>query len=137
MNAAGNTTRLCVLMVKRLRPLRISGPRITGSRHAGSLRLGQVLGLQQSHEEEVFPAVWVQPGFTADPLLAETTGQVAVDGAAIAGQHLQLVAVRTELAEGPGHNEPGYLPAQPLAAQAGGEQAHRVGDAMLIGRASS
>jgi len=37
----------------------LSGPCVTGSRSAGSLRLGLVLGLQQPHEEEVFPAVWI------------------------------------------------------------------------------
>jgi hypothetical protein len=97
----------------------LRGPCGTGFRRAGSLRLGQVLGLQHSHEDEVLPAVWVQPGFTADPLLTETAGQVAVDRAAVAGQHLQFYAVRTQLAEGPGQNQPGYLTAQPAAAQAG------------------
>src|SRR6266566_9458822 len=77
----------------------LRGPCGTGFRRAGCLRLGQVPGLQHSHEDEVFPAVWVQPGFTADPLLAETAGQIAVDRAAVAGQHLQFYAVRTQHAE--------------------------------------
>jgi predicted dithiol-disulfide oxidoreductase (DUF899 family) len=78
------------------------------AQNAGGLRPGKVLGLQQPHEEEVVPAVWVQPGFAADSLLTETAGQVAVDGAAIAGQHLQLDAMRPQDAEGPGQNQPGW-----------------------------
>ena len=41
--------------------------------------------------------------------------------------------VRTQHAEGPGQNQPGYLTAQPAAAQAGDKQAHRIGRAVLVG----
>ncbi len=51
-------------------------------------RLGCVLGLQHAHQDEVLPAVRVQHGLTADPLLTETAGQIAVDGTDVAGQHL-------------------------------------------------
>src|ERR1700730_12198319 len=90
----------------------MSGPSVTWPGHGGRFRLGCVLGLQNAHEDEVLPAVWVQYGLATDPLLAETTGQVAVDGAGVAGQHLQLDTVRTQLTKRPGHNQPAYLLAQ-------------------------
>jgi hypothetical protein len=60
-----------------------------------NLRQGLVLGTQHSHQDEVFPAIRVELGFTADPLAVETASQVAVNGPAISGQHLQLDTVDT------------------------------------------
>src|SRR5215469_13443766 len=91
------------------------------------------LVVQHSHHDEVFPAVRVQLGFTADALPAESAGQVAVDGTAVGGQHLQLDAVRAEHVERSGQYQPGHLAAESSAAQGGSEQAHRVGCAVLIG----
>src|SRR6266567_7001212 len=93
---------------------------------------GGVFGLQHGHQDEVLPAVWVEPGLAADTFLAESAGQIAADGAAVAGQHLQLDAVQAQHGESPGQDQPGYLLTESLAAQAGHEQAHRVGRAVLI-----
>ena len=87
--------------------------------------MGRVLRTQHTHHDDVFPAVRVQFGFTADPLPAETACQVAVDGTTIASQHLQLDAVRTEHLERPGQHQPGHLTAQTPTTQAGADQPRR------------
>lgn len=66
-----------------------------------------VLGAQNAHHDEVFPAVGVEFGFPADPFLAEAAGQVAVDGTAVAGQRLQLDAVHIQHIKRPGQHQSG------------------------------
>jgi len=95
--------------------------------------LGGVLGVQDAHHDEVFPAVRIELGFPADPFLAEAAGQVAADGTAIAGQRLQLDPVHAQHIKRPGQHQPGHLTAQPPAAQGTDEQAHGVVRAMLVG----
>jgi len=95
--------------------------------------LGGVLGVQDAHHDEVFPAVRIELGFPADPFLAEAAGQVAADGTAIAGQRLQLDPVHAQHIKRPGQHQPGHLTAQPPAAQGSDEQAHRVLGGVLPG----
>jgi hypothetical protein len=61
-----------------------------------------MLGAQNAHHDEVFPAVRIELGLPADPFMAEAAGQVAADGTAIAGQRLQLDAVHTQHIKRPG-----------------------------------
>ena len=55
----------------------------------------EVLGLQDAHVEEVFPAVGVELGLPADALVAEAACLVAPDGPVVVGQYLQFDAVRS------------------------------------------
>jgi len=111
---------LCGRRADRIRPARSSG-------------LGGVLGAEDAHHDEVFPAVRIEFGFPADSFTAEAAGQVAVDGTAIAGHHLQLDPVHAQHIKRPGQHQPGHLTAQPPAAQGGDKQAHRVFRGVLTG----
>ena len=54
----------------------------------------EVLGLQDAHLEEVFPAVGVELGLPANALVAEAACLVAPDGPVVSGQYLQFDPVR-------------------------------------------
>jgi hypothetical protein len=53
----------------------------------------------------------VQLCFATDAFVAEAAGQVAVDGTAMAGQHLQFDAVYLRHVERPGQHQPGHFAA--------------------------
>src|SRR5262249_45097616 len=94
----------------------LSGIRATGWGVPGC---GCVFGLQHGRQDEVLPAVAVEPGLAAEALLAEAAGPVAADGTAVAGQHLQLNAVHAQHSEGPCRDQPRDPAAQSLAAPSG------------------
>jgi hypothetical protein len=61
----------------------LNGTRATGWAVPGC---GCAFGLEHGHQDEVLPAVGVEPALAADALLAEAAGPAAADGAAVAGQ---------------------------------------------------
>lgn len=74
-----------------------------------------VFSSEESHEYEVFPAVWIELGFAADAFAAKPTREVAPDRASINGPYLQLDAMQSERIECPSHDQASDLSAQPLA----------------------
>jgi hypothetical protein len=72
-----------------------------GRRPRAQASSARVLGLQQAHEDEVFPAVGVKLGLATHTFRAEPARQIAVDGAAIGRQDLQLDAMHPQHVKAP------------------------------------
>ena len=91
-----------------------------------------VFRAQQTHGDEVFPAVRVELGFPAHspPGGSRRPGSSGWRGCLKASTS-SLDPVQSEATEAPGHDQPRYLPAQSLVAQRGDEQAYRVGRPVL------